>query len=134
MARDIDIREGIDWTTVWLYAALVTFGWLNIYAAIYNPETPITILSTSHNAGKQLLFICTSFILILIILFVDYKIYDSFAYIFYGVVIALLIVTIFYCNRNKRFSFVDKSGRWVFSSTCRIFKDFYSFGTFSLFE
>ena len=101
MARDIDIREGIDWTTVWLYAALVTFGWLNIYAAIYNPETPITILSTSHNAGKQLLFICTSFILILIILFVDYKIYDSFAYIFYGVVIALLIVTIFIATEIK---------------------------------
>ena len=57
MARDIDIREGIDWTTVWLYAALVIFGWLNVYAAIYNPENPITIFSTSHNAGKQLLFI-----------------------------------------------------------------------------
>ena len=71
MAREIDIREGIDWTTVWLYAALVFFGWLNIYAAVYNPENPITIFSTSHNAGKQLLFITSTFVLILIILFVD---------------------------------------------------------------
>lgn len=101
MARDIDIREGIDWTTVWLYAALVIFGWLNVYAAIYNPENPITIFSTSHNAGKQLLFICSSFVLILIILFVDYKIYDSFAYIFYGFIILLLIATIFLATEIK---------------------------------
>lgn len=101
MARDIDIREGIDWTTVWLYAALVFFGWLNIYAAVYNPENPITIFSTAHNAGKQLLFISSTFVLILIILFVDYKVYDSFAYIFYGFIILLLIATIFLATEIK---------------------------------
>ena len=101
MARDIDIREGIDWTTVWLYAALVIFGWLNIYAAVFNPENPITIFSTSHNAGKQLLFISLTAILILVILFVDYKVYDSFAYIFYGVIIAVLIATIFLATEIK---------------------------------
>eukprot|EP01041_Mallomonas_annulata_P017722 gene17722-36309_t len=101
MARDIDIREGIDWTTVWLYAALVFFGWLNIYAAVYNPESPIAIFSTSHNAGKQLLFISSTFVLILIILFVDYKVYDSFAYIFYGFIILLLLATIFLATEIK---------------------------------
>lgn len=101
MARDIDIREGIDWTTVWLYAALVFFGWLNIYAAVYNPENPIEIISLSHNAGRQLIFIVASFLLILIILFVDYKVYDSFAYIFYGLVILVLIGTIFLATEIK---------------------------------
>ncbi|MBA4848841.1 rod shape-determining protein RodA [Emticicia sp. BO119] len=101
MARDIDIREGIDWTTVWLYGALVFFGWLNIYAAIYNPENPIEIVSLSHNAGRQLIFICASFLLILIILFVDYKVYDSFAYIFYGLIVVVLIGTIFVATEIK---------------------------------
>ncbi len=101
MARDIDIREGIDWTTIWLYAALVIFGWLNIYAAVYNPENPITIFSLEHNAGKQLLFICLSFILMLLILFVDYKVYDSFAYFLYGFMILLLIATIFIATEIK---------------------------------
>ena len=101
MAREIDIREGIDWTTVWLYGALVLFGWLNIYAAVYNPENPIPIISLSHNAGRQLLFIVASFILILIILFVDYKVYDSFAYIFYGFIILTLIGTIFLATEIK---------------------------------
>lgn len=101
MARDIDIREGIDWTTVWLYGALVFFGWLNIYAAVYNPENPIEIVSLSHNAGRQLIFIFASFLLILIILFVDYKVYDSFAYIFYGIIILVLIGTIFLATEIK---------------------------------
>lgn len=101
MARDIDIREGIDWTTVWLYGALVLFGWLNIYAAVYNPENPIEIISLSHNAGRQLIFIFASFLLILVILFVDYKVYDSFAYIFYGIIILVLIGTIFLATEIK---------------------------------
>lgn len=92
---DIDIKEGIDWTTIWLYILLVGFGWLNIYAAIYNPETPISILSLDHQAGKQLLYIGTASILILMILFVDYKFYDTFAYIMYAFIILLLILTIF---------------------------------------
>ncbi|PLK45201.1 rod shape-determining protein RodA [Emticicia sp. TH156] len=101
MARDIDIREGIDWTTIWLYIALVFFGWLNIYAAVYNPENPIEIISLSHNAGRQLIFIGTSFFLILIVLFIDYKFYDSFAYIFYGFIILVLIATIFLATEIK---------------------------------
>ena len=35
------------------------------------------------------------------ILFVDYKVYDSFAYIFYGFIILLLIATIFFATEIK---------------------------------
>jgi rod shape determining protein RodA len=48
-----------------------------------------------HNAGRQILFISVSFLLVLIILFVDFKVYDTFAYIFYGIWIVVLIGTIF---------------------------------------
>ncbi len=95
MPKEIDIKQGIDWTTIFLYALLLLIGWLNIYAAVYNPDDPISIFSLEHNAGRQLMFICTSFFLILIILFVDFKIYDTFAYIFYGLMILVLIATIF---------------------------------------
>lgn len=96
MAREIDIKEGMDWTTVWLYIALIIFGLMNIYAAVYNPDDPaMTIFSLSHRAGKQMVFIAAAFVIILVILFVDYKIYDSFSYLFYGFSILLLIATIF---------------------------------------
>ena len=75
--------------------SILTIGLLNIYAAVYNPENPVGIFSMTHNAGRQLLFIALSVVLIILILFIDYKFYDSFAYIFYGFIILLLIATIF---------------------------------------
>lgn len=95
MSKDINIKSGIDWTTVMLYLSLLFIGWINIYAAVYNPETMESILSLDNNAGKQLMFMSLSTILILVILFVDYKVYDAFAYIFYGGMILLLLATIF---------------------------------------
>ncbi|NBA88510.1 rod shape-determining protein RodA [Emticicia sp. CRIBPO] len=102
MSKEIDIKQGIDWTTIWLYIILLAIGWFNIYAAVYNPEDrSIPWYSMSHNAGRQLLFIGTSLFLILIILFVDYKIYDTFAYIFYGFIILCLIATLFLATDIK---------------------------------
>ncbi len=96
MSKEIDIKNGIDWTTIWLYIILLLVGWTNIYAAVFNPENPdIAWYSLSHNAGRQLLFIGTAMFLILVILFVDYKIYDTFAYIFYGFILLCLIATLF---------------------------------------
>jgi len=105
MSKEIDIKQGIDWTTVWLYAALVFFGWLNIYAAVYNPDSPadsiLDIFSLKHRAGVQFMFISLSFLLMLIILFIDYKFYDTFGYIIYAFMILVLIATIFLSTEIK---------------------------------
>jgi rod shape determining protein RodA len=95
MAKEINIRQGIDWTTVWIYISLVLIGIANIYAAVYNVDNPTPIFSLDSNAGKQILFTLVALVLIMVILFVDFKVYDSFAYIFYGAWILLLIATIF---------------------------------------
>lgn len=95
MAGEINIKSGVDWITVILYLSLVIVGYLNIYAAVFNPEDPIAFFSLQHNAGRQLLFLCLSSIIVVLILFIDYKVYDSFAYIFYGFMILLLLATIF---------------------------------------
>jgi len=95
MQRDIDIKKGIDWTTIWLYVLLLVIGWINIYAAVFDPDNPLGIFSLEHNAGRQVMFMALSVILIMLILFLDYKIYDAFAYLFYGAWILVLILTIF---------------------------------------
>jgi rod shape determining protein RodA len=95
MAKEINIKSGIDWTIIWIYISLVFIGIINIYAAVYNVESPKSIFSLDHNSGRQILFTLISLVLILIILFVDFKVFDSFAYIFYGIWIVLLFVTIF---------------------------------------
>jgi rod shape determining protein RodA len=95
MARDIDIKEGIDWPTIWIYIALLGMGLANVYAAVYNVDNPKSIFSLDHNAGRQILFMGVAFLVIMVILFVDFKVYDTFAYIFYGLWIVVLIATIF---------------------------------------
>ncbi|MBX2950943.1 MAG: rod shape-determining protein RodA [Leadbetterella sp.] len=95
MAREIDIKKGLDWTTVWIYIILLMIGLANIYAAVYNVDNPKPIYSLDHNAGKQIMFMVLAFVLIMIILFIDYKVYDTFAYIFYGVWMLVLVLTIF---------------------------------------
>lgn len=101
MAKNINIKQGIDWTTVWIYISLLLIGLTNIYAAVYNVENPKPLLSLDHNAGKQILFMFVAFILIMVILYVDFKIYDTFAYIFYGIWIVVLIGTIFLGDEIK---------------------------------
>jgi rod shape determining protein RodA len=87
--------QDIDWLTVLIYGVLVLAGWLNIFAAVYDVETHPNIFDFSINSGKQLLWIATAFLLIIIIMAVDFKFYSAFAYIIYGLMIFLLIATIF---------------------------------------
>jgi rod shape determining protein RodA len=86
-----NVSRTIDWLTVLLFAICVLAGWLNIFAAVYDPEAKQNIFSMSLNSGRQLLWIgCTVFI-ILVILLLDYKFYEFFAYVIYGLILIALI-------------------------------------------
>ncbi|MCS7004353.1 MAG: rod shape-determining protein RodA [Cytophagales bacterium] len=84
-----------DRITIFLYVVMVLLGWLNIYAAVYDIEKKQIIFDLTINSGKQFLWICSSTILIFIIMFSDYKIYDALAYFVYSVVILLLVLVLF---------------------------------------
>jgi rod shape determining protein RodA len=83
----------IDWLTIFIFVAMVLFGWFNIFAAVYDAQANQSIFDFNLNSGKQLVWIGTALILIIIILVLDYKFYDSVAFIFYGVSILLLLST-----------------------------------------
>ena len=83
-----------DWITVVLYLFLVLFGWLNIYAACYD-ETHAEILDFSVQHGKQLIWMGTAFVVALCVILIKPRIFSNIAYIIYGIVIALLILTLF---------------------------------------
>jgi rod shape determining protein RodA len=89
------ISKNIDWITVSFYGLFVLAGWLNIFAAVYDTESQQNIFDFSLNSGKQLIWIGTAFMLIIVINAIDYKFYNTFAYIIYGAIILLLLVTIF---------------------------------------
>jgi rod shape determining protein RodA len=94
--------RSIDWPTLLIYLLLVGLGWVAVYAASYSPDAPadpLRNLSFSELMGfnwfKQLLWMGTALVLIVILLVVDYKAYDTLAYVLYGGMIGLLILTIF---------------------------------------
>ncbi|WP_425389751.1 rod shape-determining protein RodA [Ekhidna sp.] len=89
--RQDQLSQKTDWLSVLLFGVLVMAGWLNIYAAEYDPEVNQSIFDFSTSAGKQLIWIATSVVIAFTIFFFDYKFFDSFAYVIYGVVMALLL-------------------------------------------
>ena len=90
MRNNRSLFANIDWTLVLLYLLMLFFGWLNIYAANYGEGTH-NLISMSAEPGKQLFWIGTSFIWILLILILDGKFYTTFSYLIYALMMILLI-------------------------------------------
>jgi rod shape determining protein RodA len=105
------VTNNIDWISILLYTLLVIMGWMTIYSASL-PEEQTSIFDMSQIYGKQMLFIFLSIPLIMVILTLDAKIYDKYAFIFYGGGIILLM------------------GLFVFGSTIKGQTNWYSFGGF----
>lgn len=88
-----DVLQNIDWLLVLLYLVLVTLGWFNIYAAVYNEEYK-SIFDTSQSYGMQLVWIVSSLVIAFMILIIDGEFFPSFAYVLYGAFIVLLLAVI----------------------------------------
>ncbi|MBN2481489.1 MAG: rod shape-determining protein RodA [Bacteroidales bacterium] len=87
--------EDIDWITIILYLVLVVFGWLNIFAVSYN-ERFRSIFDLSMNYGDQLIWILTSFVMIILLFAVDHRSFYFFAYPVYGFAIVLLLAVVLF--------------------------------------
>ena len=86
-----NIFVGIDPILVILFAVLVGFGWLNIYSASVDEED-VKLVSFSTKYGKQLIFICLTIPLSIIILFFNAKYYEKYSSIFYLISLCSLIL------------------------------------------
>ncbi len=98
MVRTIDKQPGVlrslDWYTILIYLALLTFGWLSVCGASYSyGETDIFALTT--RSGMQIVWIGTSIVLGFVILMLDDRYYETFAYIIFALLLLLLFATIF---------------------------------------
>ncbi len=100
----------IDWLTLLIYAILVCFGLVCIYASVFK-ETHPHIWDTSQNYGKQLIWIGVSSIVGLMILVIDEKFFFAFAYFIYGFSIILLIAVLgFGTTVNGSSSWIEIGG------------------------
>ena len=94
MRRAKNIFDNIDSVSVLLYALLVLFGIVNIYASQFNDDTSFA-LDISSRYGKQILFTGVSAFAAFIIVIIDWKFFYSLTYLFYISVVLLLIGVLF---------------------------------------
>ncbi|MEL7144943.1 MAG: rod shape-determining protein RodA [Bacteroidota bacterium] len=84
-----------DWVTIVIYYALLLIGWIGIYAATYKEGVSVPIFSLDINSGRQMIWIFTSVFLVLVVLLIDWRVFEDFAYVFYAVIMfALLLVLV----------------------------------------
>ena len=94
MLRDTKpYHNGVDWPTLILYFTLVIFGWANLYAANYNPDTRIAF-SFDSEYFKQLVWIAVTLVSVGIIMLSDSKLFVEAAYVIYGFSLVLLLVVL----------------------------------------
>lgn len=98
MAQQTDKPAGVlrslDWWTIFIYVALLAFGWVSVCGASYT-YGDTDIFSLDSRSGMQIVWIGTSLALGLFLLLLDDRFYDTFAYVIYGLLVLVLIATIF---------------------------------------
>lgn len=87
-------QKRFDWLAIGLYIGIVLFGWLNIYAACYD-EAHASIFDFSRQHGKQLIWMGVALLVAVCVLMIQPRIFSNASYIIYGVVLLLLVVTLF---------------------------------------
>lgn len=92
--KDKGVLRSLDWWTIAIYVALLTFGWLSVCGASYSFEET-NIFSLNTPSGMQIIWIGTSLCLGLTLLLLDDKLYDTFAYVIFALLVLLLFATIF---------------------------------------
>ena len=104
MAQQKDKHPGVirslDWWVILIYLLLLAGGWISVCGASYD-YGDTDLLSLSTRSGMQLVWIGTSIALGFILLLLDDRFYDMFAYIIYALLLILLFATIFNTHTIK---------------------------------
>ena len=88
------VLRSLDWWTILIYLALLTFGWVSVCGASYSfEETDIFSLDT--RSGMQIVWIGTSIVIGFVLLMTDDRYYEMLAFIIFGILLVLLFGTIF---------------------------------------
>lgn len=98
--RRTSLLRQLDWFTIALFIVIVTAGWFCVCGASYEYGQP-DFFNLELRSGKQLIWIACSFVVGFVILMLDDKLFDTFAYIIYIAFMALLLITPFLATDIK---------------------------------
>lgn len=92
--RNENLTQNIDWPLFICYLLLVSMGLATVYSTAFDADHP-NLFSFSKQYGKQVLWICVSLFLGLLVFLVDSSIYRKFAVPIYLFCVLLLIIVLF---------------------------------------
>jgi len=95
MTKEKGVLRSLDYFTIIIYVLLLIGGWVSVCGASYTYGEPSEIFSLASRSGMQIVWIGTSMVLGLVILLLDDRLYDTFAYTIYALLLILLFATIF---------------------------------------
>ena len=72
---------------------LIFIGWVNIFSSVYN-ENFHSVFDVNQRYGKQLIWICAAIIIAAIVILLDTRFYEFFAYGFYAIIVFLLLMVL----------------------------------------
>ncbi len=93
--RGANASRNLDWITFSIYLSLMVIGWVMIYAVGYNEKSPQPIYDMSTSAGKQLMWVGASLLLVFAISVIDWKFWRTFSYLIYAFSLVLLVLVLF---------------------------------------
>ena len=99
-SESIETFRNLDWPTIVIYLIMVFAGMVSIYAASYDFDEA-SMFSYSEFSGKQLLWIGLSLVLGFVLLMVNARMYETYAYPIYVVLLVLLFITPFVAHDIK---------------------------------
>ncbi len=91
--RNKNIVKNLDWGVIIIYLVLVLFGWLNIYAAVYDGEHS-SMFDFSCRYGKQIIWIGASLLIALFVIILDPKFFTQGSFFIYVAFLAMLVVVL----------------------------------------
>ena len=91
----------MDWLTIVIYIALLGLGWMSVCGATYDFGQEGNFFDLNTRSGMQIMWIATSFLLAGVLLSVDERFYDVFAYVLYVAFMLLLLATPFLAHDIK---------------------------------
>lgn len=98
--RNANLWKSVDWVTIVICLLLMAFGWVSICGASYD-FSHTDFFSFDSRAGKQLVWMGCAVLVGLVLLNIEKKYYEMYAYILYGAFIVLLVATIFIAPDTK---------------------------------
>lgn len=99
--RTVDVRHSIDWITVLLVLVIMVCGWFSICGASSMDLDWASLLSFESRPGKQIVWMALGLAMASLVMFIPSSAMNTYAYVAYGAVIVLLLVTLAVAGDTK---------------------------------